>query len=162
MGKEIEFKYLVGSLPKDYASYPHKEIYQTYLEIPGLDETNTYRIRKMNGKYYFCIKGNGLISREESEEEISQQEYDLYALHKIDNPISKTRYFIPLGYDNLIAELDIYHDKLDTLLTVEVEFDEKYDLSSFVPPSWFGKNVTEDARYKNANLAKLDSISSLF
>ena len=159
---EIEYKYLVNNLPKDYRSYPHAEIVQTYLKIKKEDDGKTYRIRKMNSKYFYCVKGTGNVSREEFEEEISKEEYDFYMVHKIDNTISKTRYFIPLGYDNLVAELDVYHGKLDTLFTVEVEFKEDYDLSSFVPPSWFGDNVSKKPEFKNANLAKLDSISSLF
>ena len=159
---EIEFKYLVKNLPKDYKSYSQAEIIQTYLKMKGEDDGNTYRIRKMNDKYFYCVKGSGLVSREEFEKEISKDEYDSLMAQKIDNTISKTRYFIPLGYDDLIAELDEYHGKLDNLYTVEVEFKEDYDLSSFNPPSWFGKDVTRDSRFKNANLAKLDSISSLF
>ena len=163
MGKEIEFKYLTSAekLPKDYKSYPTKEIEQAYLNMPGADASKTYRVRKMGNKYFYCVKGEGLIAREESEEEISKEEYAFYLVHKTGNSIHKTRYFIPLGYDDLVAELDVYHDQLDGLYTVEVEFKEDYDLSSFVPPSWFGKDVTKDSRYKNANLAKIDSISSL-
>ena len=158
---EIEFKYLVKNLPEDYKSYSQAEIVQTYLKIKDEDDGKTYRIREMNGKYFYCVKGSGLVAREEFEEEISKDKYEFLMVYKIDNTISKTRYFIPLGYDDLIAELDVYHDQLDGLYTVEVEFKEDYDLSSFVPPNWFGKDVTKDARYKNANLAKIDSISFL-
>ena len=48
MGKEIEFKYLTSEekLPKDYRSYPTKEIEQAYLNMPGADASKTYRVRK--------------------------------------------------------------------------------------------------------------------
>ena len=108
---EIEFKYLVKNLPKDYKSYSQAEIIQTYLKMKDEDDGNTYRIRKMNDKYFYCVKGSGLVSREEFEKEISKDEYDSLMAQKIDNTISKTRYFIPLGYDDLIAELDFIEPK---------------------------------------------------
>jgi len=38
-------------------------------------------------------------------------------------------------------------------MTVEVEFDSEPDARLFVPPSWFGQEVTGDPRYQNAALA---------
>ena len=115
----------------------------------------------MDNKLFYCEKSIGLLQRDEFEIEITQDKYDSLMIYKIDNAIKKTRYYIPLGYDNLIAELDIYHGKLKTLKTVEVEFRENYNLSSFSPPLWFGKDVTLDEKYKNANLAKIQSIDEL-
>ena len=36
---------------------------------------------------------------------------------------------------------------------MEVEFKSLEDANSFVAPTWFGKEITEDVRYKNDNLA---------
>ena len=52
-----------------------------------------------------------------------------------------------------ISELDIYHLYLDGLLTVEVEFPDMAECMSFVPPKWFGKDISDDKRYKNTALS---------
>ena len=40
------------------------------------------------------------------------------------------------------------------LLLCEVEFDDQAQAGAFVPPQWFGVDVTEDERYKNKSLAE--------
>ena len=161
MGKEIEFKYLVKKLPDSLEQYKKSEIEQVYIFPPNSNSETVYRLRKMDGKLFYCEKSSGLLQRDEFEYEIDLAKYETLLKYRIDNLIKKTRYYIPLGYDNLIAELDIYYNNLETLKTVEVEFTQDYDLASFIPPSWFGKDVTLDAKFKNANLAKLSSIVCL-
>jgi hypothetical protein len=50
-------------------------------------------------------------------------------------------------------ELDIYKSKLEGLVTAEVEFKSKEEEKSFIPPAWFGADVTLDKRFKNQYLA---------
>ena len=38
-------------------------------------------------------------------------------------------------------------------MVVEVEFNSLEDANNFEVPNWFGKEITEDLRYKNDNLA---------
>lgn len=66
--------------------------------------------------------------------------------------IEKTRVFVPIeqGYT---AELDIYHGFLEGLLTVEVEFPSEEAALEFIPPIWFGEDITSDKRFKNKSLA---------
>ena len=64
--------------------------------------------------------------------------------------IRKTRTRIPLE-NKLIAELDVYHG-ID-LRVVEVEFKNKSEVDAFIPPQWFGEEVTDNKQYKNKNLA---------
>jgi len=66
--------------------------------------------------------------------------------------IEKRRYRIPAG-DGLTLELDVYHGRLEGLLTAEVEFGSVDDAAAFVPPDWLGRDVTDDPRYKNKRLA---------
>ena len=73
--------------------------------------------------------------------------------HEFKNNIEKTRYLIPLE-KNLTAELDVFHGKLDSLMLVEVEFDSIEAANAFVPPSWFGEDVTFSNKYHNCNLSK--------
>lgn len=74
--------------------------------------------------------------------------------------IEKNRYDIPL-YDGLIAELDIYHGDLEGLIIVETEFKTEEQADSFIVPDWFGEEITENKRYKNKNLARLENVQDL-
>ncbi len=151
---EIEKKYLVNELP-DLSDYPFDEIEQGYLSfIPEI------RIRRKGKNCYITKKGEGTQTREELETEINTTAYDILSSLVQGRVIRKTRYKIPLE-DNLTAELDIYHDDLDGLLTVETEFKSEEQAQEFVSPDWFGKEVTEDKKYKNKNLARIEELSLL-
>ena len=64
----------------------------------------------------------------------------------------KTRYLVPLD-NGLTAEVDDYEGALAGLLTAEVEFVDEAAAFAFDPPSWLGREVTNDARYANRTLA---------
>lgn len=57
-----------------------------------------------------------------------------------------------------MAELDRFHGKLEGLCFVEVEFANEQDADSFIPPAWFGENVSKDKRYTNSFLSQCDSL----
>lgn len=143
---EIERKFLVDSLPslKDYHS---KKIIQAYISTDPV-----IRIRQMGTQYFLTVKSHGHIMREEFEMPITKEQF--HSLwNKIEvSPIEKTRYFIPLEQD-LTAELDLYEGHLKGLYTVEVEFSSLDAADDFIPPSWFGNDISLDNRYKNNNLA---------
>ena len=54
-------------------------------------------------------------------------------------------------------ELDLFHDALDGLIYAEVEFASVEEANAFTPPSWFGKEVTEDGSFTNAALSRLSA-----
>ncbi len=143
---EIERKYLIKSLP-DLTDYPYKKLTQAYISTKPV-----IRLRQMGNNFFLTVKSNGHLVREEFEMPISHEEYMILFKKVEGNPIEKTRYYIPLN-DNLTAELDIYHGFLEGLLTVEVEFNSEELANNFIPPTWFGKDITFDARYKNNQLA---------
>lgn len=144
---EIEKKFLVEVIPKQLEQYTKKEISQAYIST-----SPTIRIRKSNSDCILTIKGKGSIAREEYELNISENQYNKLA-DKTETPfVIKTRYIIPIG-NNLKAELDEYHSQLDGLYTVEVEFSNISDAEKFIPPNWFGKDVSNDKRYKNTSLS---------
>ena len=151
---EIERKFLVKDLP-NLDNYPHKDIVQGYISF-----NPEIRIRKANDKYYLTTKSDGTITREEKETEINLTTYLTLLKIAKGRIISKTRYFIPLA-DSLTAELDIYHEELEGLVTVEVEFLNLEDAQDFTIPTWFLTDITEDKRYKNKNLALNDDIGVL-
>ena len=162
---EIEKKFLVNEMPHNLREYPKVEIEQGYLSM-----TNpVLRVRKSNDDYLITYKSRQGISdikervalrSNEVELPISKEAY-YHLLEKADyNIITKTRYLIPLD-NNLTAELDIFHKKLEGLHFVEVEFPDEITAKNFGPPSWFGNDVTFDDRFKNSFLTMVDSTNEL-
>ena len=148
MGMEIEKKFIPADLPKDLDSYEHHVIEQAYLNTAPV-----VRIRKQDDDYVLTYKGSGMMAREEYNLPLNQKSY-FHLLTKADgNIITKTRYLIPL-FNSLTAELDIFHDIFDGRLLVEVEFNSIEDANSFIPPEWFGEDVTYDKKYHNSNMSK--------
>jgi CYTH domain-containing protein len=147
---EIERKFLVDALPFDLSEYNKSEIIQSYISF-----SPTIRLRGANGSFFLTCKGEGTLSREEFEIQITETQYN-HLMTKIDGQtIYKTRYYIPLQ-DNYTAELDIYHnERLNGLITVEVEFKTLDDAKNFAPPQWFSKDVTENSGYSNSSLAQI-------
>ena len=146
---EIERKFLLNSLPSVKALLG-REIEQGYIS-----REPEIRIRKKGDKHYITFKGQGDLSRAETEISISADEYaQLCGFVTSCRVIKKTRYEIPLE-NGLVAELDEYHDALAGFYAVEVEFASEEEAKAFVPPVWFGRELTYEDRVKNMNLAYL-------
>lgn len=149
MALEIEKKYLVETIPFDLSQFPRQEIMQGYLlSTPE----SSRRVRRKNDKFYFTEKSGKGIVRTENEYEITEEEFIKYWEETNHKRVSKTRYLIP--HDKYTIELDIYHEKLAGLLTAEVEFPDEKEAMEFVPPEWFGKDVSTEAEYRNSVLAE--------
>ena len=71
------------------------------------------------------------------------------------NVISKTRYLIPLGVENLTAEVDVFEPPFAPLIMAEVEFESEEQANTFVAPDWFGEDVTFDGRYHNSYMSSM-------
>jgi CYTH domain-containing protein len=93
------------------------------------------------------------LSREEHIIPISQEAFDALWVLTEGKRVEKARYFIDTcnGY---VAELDIYKGSNDGLVSVEVEFPNEEEAKAFVPPFWFGREVTGESAWKNSVLAK--------
>ena len=126
---EIERKYLIDRLPENLEQYECKHIEQGYLNTDPV-----VRIRKSNDKYTLTYKGAGLMCRDGI-------------------LIQKRRYLIPLT-DKLTIELDVFEGELAPLQLAEVEFETKEEAEHFVPPAWFGEDVTFSSKYHNSTLSK--------
>jgi adenylate cyclase len=147
--KEIERKFLIKDLPLNLEEFMSEEISQGYVEIePNGSEK---RVRDKEGRFFYTEKSGGDVIRDEEEREITREEYDAYWKETEGKRIKKTRYYIP--YKDCKIELDIYYDKLAGLFSAEVEFKTKEESDNFIPPAWFGEEVTKDKRYKNKSLA---------
>lgn len=145
---EIERKYLISSLPEQLDSYPCRTIEQGYLNTDPV-----VRIRRDNDKYELTYKSKGLMARTEYNLPLNRKSYE-HLLTKIDGRlIRKKRYMIPLS-GRLTAELDIFEGELAPLVLVEVEFSSEEAANSFLPPKWFGEDVTFSGKYHNSQLSK--------
>lgn len=147
---EIERKFLITAdhLPADLAQYPHHEIEQGYLCTAPV-----VRIRRQDEDYILTYKSKGLMCREEYNFPLNKAAY-FHLKEKADGIlISKTRYVIP-EKDGLKIELDIFHGKHDGLLLAEVEFPTEEAADSYLPPAWFGEDVTYSTAYHNSTLSR--------
>lgn len=93
------------------------------------------------------------MAREEYNLPLNEASYNHLVAKSDGNIISKKRYNIPLN-KNLIAELDVFSGKFEGLVIVEVEFNSIKEAETFVPPSWFGDDVTYDKKYHNSFMSK--------
>ncbi|MDO4473095.1 MAG: CYTH domain-containing protein [Eubacteriales bacterium] len=145
---EIERKYLISRVPDSLTITNTRLIEQGYLNTEPV-----VRIRKDNDKYELTYKSKGLMAREEYNMPLTQEAYE-HLRTKVDGRIiSKTRYEIPLN-DELKIELDIFHGDLEPLMLAEVEFPTEEAANVFIPPEWFGEDVTYSSKYHNSVLSQ--------
>ena len=145
---EIERKYLLRQLPEHLETYPSHRIEQGYLCTAPV-----VRIRRQDEEYWLTYKSKGLMVREEYNLPLTREAY-LHLRPKTDGIlICKTRYLIPLG-GGLTAELDVFHDDYEGLFLVEVEFPSEEAAEAFLPPEWFGEDVTDSGLYQNSRLSE--------
>jgi adenylate cyclase len=148
MNKEIERKFLVKQLPDNLQQYPSTQITQGYLAIT--EDGTEVRLRKKGDRYFQTVKSGFGLQRGETEIEISKDQFEKLWSMTEGKRIEKLRFEI--DYLGIKVELDIYSGSLEGLIVAEVEFPSIEQAKSFVPPSCFGREVTEDERYKNRNL----------
>ena len=146
---EIERKFLINKKPIDIKNYSALRIEQGYLCTEPV-----IRIRKENDNYILTYKSKGFLAREECNLPLTKESYE-HLRTKIDGTlIKKCRHLIPFN-DSLCIELDIFEGELSPLILAEVEFPDLDSAKDFVPPAWFGKEVTYDAKYHNNYLSQL-------
>ncbi len=161
---EIERKYKIKEIPGKLTDYEFKKIEQGYL-----CHKPTIRIRKSNEEYIMTYKSKfgiekqdekGAIVNNEVELPLTEEAYLTLKAKTDGNLIYKTRYLIPLK-DGLTAELDVFEQQLQGLVFTEVEFPDESSADNFIPPDWFGEELSFDKRYSNYNLSKLSGVSEL-
>ena len=145
---EIERKYLIETIPENIETFPCRHIEQGYLSVEPV-----VRIRRDNDDYFLTYKSKGLMVREEYNLPLTKESYEHLKL-KIDGRIiQKKRYLIPFEHD-LTIELDLFEGELSSLILAEVEFPDEESANTFIPPSWFGEDVTFSTRYHNSTLSQ--------
>jgi len=149
VNSEIERKFLVNKIPEDLYKYPSSHITQGYLE--AADDETEVRVRGKEGRFFKTVKSGQGLEREEIETEIGIEAYNELWPETIGMRIEKRRYEIP--YEGHVIELDMYLGDLAGLVVAEVEFESVEESKLFTPPAWLGREITDDSRYKNRNLA---------
>ena len=174
--KEIERKFLIMENDNIHASYPFLGIFQCvsdlvvkarldgtrivqgYLPMGYAKELATAagltvvfhpweaRLRLKGDKFYFTLKGKGGLTRNEAEKEISGDLFNEY-WKLTEGKVDKTR--LKVTHGKLEIEFDVYNDR--KLIVAEMEFSSETEARS---APCIGKDITEDDRYKNRNLAK--------
>lgn len=145
---EIERKFLLKQLPDDLGSRPFHQIEQAYLNTNPV-----VRIRRQDDTFYLTYKSDGMMCREEYNLPLTKEAYE-HMLPKADgNVLSKKRYLIPLNQTGLTIELDVFEGAFSGLILAEVEFPDEETARAFIPPEWFGEDVTFSGLYHNSYLS---------
>ena len=145
---EIERKFLIKELPANLEEFPFHHIEQAYLCTDPV-----VRIRRQDETYILTYKGKGMVAREEYNLPLNEHAY-LHLKEKADgNVITKKRYLIHLP-DNLTIELDVFEGAFQGMVLAEVEFPDLDTENAFVPPAWFGEDVSMCPEYHNSNLSR--------
>lgn len=148
---EIERKFLLDDLPTRLTNADSTRISQGYLAVGDDIEV---RIRARAGQHLLTVKGGrGQVRREVTISLTPEQFDDLWSLTE-GRRLTKRRWVISDDPEALVdIEIDRFDGALDGLLIAEVEFPSEGASRAFRPPSWFGREVTDDDRYRNAALA---------
>ncbi len=145
---EIERKFLVEHPPKDYASFPFRQIEQAYLCTEPV-----IRIRREDDSFYLTYKGSGVLWREEYNRPLTAGAYSRLLPKADGNVLTKKRYLLPLSDSGLTIELDVFEGRFAGLILAEVEFPTEEAAHAFMPPEWFAKDVTLSGEYQNSRLS---------
>lgn len=148
MPLEIERKFLVDHSKWNALVKPKgKIIRQGYITD---DDTKTIRVRVIDQVAYITIKGrNSGATRGEFEYAIPLNDANEILNTLSQKEISKTRYEII--YYNKVWEVDVFAGDNKGLIVAEIELEREEE--KFRMPDWVTKEVTEDPRYYNSNLA---------
>ncbi|MGA7883367.1 MAG: CYTH domain-containing protein [Terrimicrobiaceae bacterium] len=147
MGNEIERKFLVSDDTWRGGS-PGCPYVQGYL---SRDPGRVVRVRQAGDRAYITIKGVSQGARRpEFEYPIPLSDAEALMTLCLRPLIEKVRYVVE--YHGKRWEVDEFHGDNKGLILAEIELareDEPFDL-----PPWIGQEVSQDARYYNANLVE--------
>lgn len=133
---------------------PYCNVEQVYLSV----EDPEIMIREcMTLREVICtstIKSSSGAIQKEVEIDISHPIYTKIILSKLyeGNIINKAKYHMKLPH-TIWAKLNVFRNTLSGLSIIEIGFKNEKEANMFTPPEWFGKEVTNNKEYYNANLA---------
>jgi adenylate cyclase len=160
MKPEIEKKFLLKKFPKelmgkgkDLKLISIQKIDQTYIGISKDDEIRVRRLYDLKEKkesFTYTFKRDQGEFRLEEESEITKALYKSITGNPKLLPLHKKRTTLKMG--NVLIEIDEY--KEFDLIVAEVEFESLDDMHDFIPPKWFGKEITREKKYSNKTMWK--------
>jgi len=154
MAVEIERKYLLDEYPEAFFEKgtlvveKEQQIEQTYLALDGDQELRVRKIVDMQTgavEFTHTFKKGWGLAREEVEYSISEGLYEQVVKAHGAIPLTKRR--VTARWGERIIEIDDYN-QID-LMVLEVEFPSLEDAEAFVPPAWFGKDISTEKQYSN-------------
>jgi adenylate cyclase len=146
---EIERKFLVASDEWRQQAEPGVRYRQGYLSA---QPRATVRVRVAGERAFLTVKGEaaGLV-RPEFEYAIPLPDAEAMLAGLCGGPlVEKTRYRVP--HSGHIWEVDVFEGDNAGLVVAELELTHPDE--PFARPPWLGREVTGDARYLNARLAR--------
>jgi adenylate cyclase len=148
MGTEIERKFLVVGDEWRAGVVSATHIVQGYLAWTA---SATVRVRIKGDEAFLTVKGSTQgISRSEFEYPVPVDDAGRMLADMAQGPvIDKVRHLIPVGAHTW--ELDVFAGDNEGLVMAEVELAEPDEV--FTLPAWAGREVSDDPRYYNVNLA---------
>jgi adenylate cyclase len=149
MTREVERKFLLGSLPSDIDATSKITYERYFLEVePGRE----VRIQRKGDELYREVKttNSELVSDKEAAP-LTAKEFDELRQSAIGS-IERDSYMIT-GVQN--ASVKIYHGRFEGLIRAEIEFPNTDAASHFSPPDWFGPEITESKLGRDSKLLKL-------
>lgn len=148
MSLEIERKYLVRRLP-DLAGIDGTPMVQGYLRA---DADGSVRVRVAGARAWLTVKGPARgNARLEFEYEVPVGDARaMLGVLAVGERVEKVRYRLPFG--GRVWELDVFSGRNQGLVLAEVELDDAAETPPL--PPWVGREVSADARFLNASLAR--------
>lgn len=114
-----------------------------------MSEEPTVRIRVSYATAWITVKGPGRLSRREFEYPVPVLDAE-EILTMCPHRLEKTRF--PFHHDGHRWEVDEFLGRLEGLWIAEIELVAEDE--QFGSPPWLGEEITWDARYSNASLAR--------
>ena len=109
------------------------------------------RLLRRGGRFFETVKiGSGQV-RQELEVELEAFQFECLWPAASERSLEKRRFVGEVAERTF--EVDVYEGRLAGLVVVEVEFPDREAAIGFIPPAWFGREVTDDPDYANRNLA---------
>ncbi|MRS11987.1 MAG: CYTH domain-containing protein [Actinobacteria bacterium] len=145
---EIERKFLVDELPLEVRAGEWVTMRQGYLASA---EGDAVRIRDTGGVFTLTAKSGYGMMRGEYEIGLTPGQFETLWPGTNGRRVEKSR--CSIDADGFRIDVDVFASTLAGLIIAEAEFTTLEQALAFVPPAWFGTEVTEDHLYSNASLA---------
>ncbi len=147
---EIERQFLIDAFP-DLPELYRAQVCQGYLSTAPVVRIRRFAYPDGSDKYEMTVKGKGTLVRAEVNIPITAEQYNEMAGLLKRAPIRKDYRVYPLE-GGLKLECSIVDSGTETgFMYAEVEFDSVEAANAFVPPSYLGREVTENRDFSMSN-----------